>query len=34
MIDSLSNKKSDDFINVRLTMSVNAHRDVILITSN
>lgn len=32
MIYPLSNKKSDDFINVRLTMRVNAHRNVVLPT--
>ena len=34
MIYPSSNKKSDDFINVRLTMSVNAHRNVALTTFN
>lgn len=32
MIYPLSDKKSDDFISVRLTMSVNAHRNVVLTT--
>ena len=34
MIYPSSNKKSDDFINVRLTMSVNAHQNVVLTTFN